>query len=159
MVFVYYCVMYALCYHVLPLLIFYFIVLHYNVLYVIVLYFLMCCTYYYLFKNITQGLSGTLTETIFVYLHICLFVFCVFVFACQITGNIYKEHLIEDDILNNVYTIVFFMYLCICVFVYLCICIFVFSHHILGNIIFEFLVPSPFQKYQKYRTFCAYLQH
>ena len=99
MVFVYYCVMYALWYHVLPLLIFYFIVLHYNVLYVIVLYFLMCCTYYYLFKNITQGLSGTLTETIFVYLHICLFVFCVFVFACQITGNI--------------------VFLCICVFVFL----------------------------------------
>jgi hypothetical protein len=103
-VFVYYCVMYALCYHVLPLLIFYFIVLHYNVLYGIVLYFLMCCTYYYLFKNITQGLSGTLTETIFVYLHICLFVFCVFVFACQITGNI--------------------VFLCICVFVYLYFCIF-----------------------------------
>ena len=130
MVFVYYCVMYALWYHVLPLLIFYFIVLHYNVLYGIVLYFLMCCTYYYLFKNITQGLSGTLTETIFVYLHICLFVFCVFVFACQITGNI-----------------VFFMYLCICIFV--------FANPILGNIIFEFLVTSPFQKCS---TFCAYLQ-
>ena len=89
---------------IVSLFIFYFIVLHYNVLYVIVLYFLMCCTYYYLFKNITQGLSGTLTETIFVYLHICLFVFCVFVFACQITGNI--------------------VFLCICVFVYLYFCIF-----------------------------------
>ena len=116
MVFVYYCVMYALWYHVLPLLIFYFMVLHYNVLYGIVLYFLMCCTYHYLLKNITQGPSGTLTETIFVYFHICLFVFCSFVFACQITGNI--------------------VFLCICVFVYLYFCIFT-SHTREHN----FLVP------------------
>ena len=32
------------------------------------------------------------------------------------------------------------------VFEYLCICIYVFAHQILGNIIFEVLVPSPLQK-------------
>jgi len=41
------------------------------------------------------------------------------------------------------------------VFVYLCICIYVFAHQILGNIIFEVLVPSPLQKYS---TCCAYVQ-
>ena len=41
------------------------------------------------------------------------------------------------------------------VFVYLCICIYGFPHQILGNIIFEVLVPSPFQKYS---TCCAYVQ-
>ena len=124
MVFVYYCVMYALWYHVLPLLIFYFIVLHYNVLYGIVLYFLICCTYHYLFKNITQGLSGTLTETIFVYLHICVFVFlCICI--CM-----------SDNWEHN---------WCIFVFLYFCSCIYIFAHRILGNIIFEFLVTSPIQ--------------
>ena len=73
--------MYALWYHVLPLLIFYFIVLHYNVLYGIVLYFLLYILLPFKKYNTTQGISGTLTETIFVYLHICLFVFCVFQFT------------------------------------------------------------------------------
>ena len=40
------------------------------------------------------------------------------------------------------------------VFVYLCICIYVFAHQIIGNIIFEVLVPSPFQKYKTFDPNC-----
>ena len=38
---------------------------------------------------------------------------------------------------------------------YLCICIYVFADQIFGNIIFEVLVPSTFQKYS---TCCAHVQ-
>ena len=47
---------------------------------------------------------------------------------------------------------------CICVFVYLCICIFVFARLTHGNIIFDTLEQSPFQKYATCWVFLA-LRH
>ena len=47
------------------------------------------------------------------------------------------------------------LYLFICVFVYLCICVFVFACLTHGNIIFNILEQSPFQKYAICRVFLA----
>ena len=115
MVFVYYCVMYALCYHVLPLLIFYFIVLYYNVLYGIVFFNVL-----YILLPFQKYNTRPIWN--FDRNYICVFPYmsvCV-LFICICMSDNWKH-----------------CFLCICVFVYLCICIFVFSHHILGNIIFS----------------------
>merc|ERR1712208_167468 len=47
-----------------------------------------------------------------------------------------------------------FVICCICVFVYLCICIFVFVRSTYGNVIFDILEQSSFQKYT---TCCVFL--
>ena len=91
-----------------------------------------CIILYYLvlliFFKYMLGLSGTLTETVFVYLRICVFVFlCICI--CM-----------SDNWEHN---------WCIFVFLYFCICIYIFANHILGNIIFEFLVTSPIQNVVK----------
>jgi len=57
---------------------------------------------------------------------------------------------------NSSYAV--FVYLCICVFVYLCICIFIFAFLTPGNIIFEILEQSSFQKYATCWVFLA-LRH
>ena len=47
------------------------------------------------------------------------------------------------------------LYLCVCVFVYLCTCIFVFALLTHGNIIFDILEQSSFQKYTTWWVFLA----
>ena len=48
-----------------------------------------------------------------------------------------------------------FVYLCVCVFVYLCICIFVYALLTHGNVIFDILELSSFQKYTTWWVFLA----
>ena len=124
-----------------------------------------CIILYYLvlliFFKYMLGLSGTLTETVFVYLRICVFVFlcicicmsdnwehnwCIFVFLylyLYICKSYTREHYFWVP--RNITYSKRCGRSCICVVLYFCICIYIFAHHILGNIIFEFLVTSPFQ--------------
>merc|ERR1712032_1362077 len=101
------------------------------------------------------GLSGTLSCAVFVY---CVFVYlciCIFVFALLTHGNIIFD-ILEQSSFQKYTTWWVFLALCnmlflsICVFVYFCICIFVlfvFAFLTHGNIIFDILEQSSFQKY------------
>ena len=71
-------------------------------------------------------LSATLTNAVFAYLCICI---CVYVFVylqVRHPGTLFLRY---------------------AVFAYLCICICVFASQTPGNIVFEVLLPLPFQKY------------
>ena len=101
----------------------------------------ICQTYLQLWKK----MYSCICKFVFVYLHIrhqrTLFLMSSYHYLFK---NItYVRHICNFD--RN----------CICVFVYLCICIYVFAHQIVRSIIFEVLIPSPFQKYSPY---CAYVQ-
>ena len=83
------------------------------------------------------------------YLFICVFCICIFVFACLTHGNMIFV-IVEQSSLQKYTTCWVFLalrhmlYLCVCVF---CICIFVFACLTHGNIIFDILEQSSFQKY------------
>ena len=103
------------------------------------------------------GLSGTLSYAVFV--HLCI---CIFVFALLAHGNIIFDILEQSSFQKYTTCWVFLalchmLYLCICVFLYLyfCICIFVFALLTHGNIIFDILEQSSFQKYTTCWVFLA----
>ena len=89
------------------------------------------------------------------YLCICVFVYLcnwIFVFARLTHVNIIFDTYEQSSFQEYTTCWVFLalrhmLYLCICVFVYLCICIFVFARLTHGNIIFDTLEQSSFQKY------------
>jgi len=97
------------------------------------------------------------------YLSICVFVYlciCIFVYAPLTHGNIIF-YILELSTFQKYTTWWVFLalrhmlYLCICVFVYFCICIFVFALLTHGNIIFDILEQSSFQKYTTWWVFLA----
>ena len=112
-----------------------------------------------LFSNIPHG--GFFRN--FVICCICVFVYlcsCIFVFALLTHGNIILDILEQSSFQKYTTWWVFLaichmLYLCICVFVYLCICIFVFALLTHGNIIFDILEQSSFQKYTTWWVFLA----
>ena len=79
---------------------------------------------------------------------------------CTLHGNIIFDILEQSSFQKYTTCWVFLalchmLYLCICVFVYLCICIFVFALLTHGNIIFDILEQSSFQKYTTWWVFLA----
>jgi len=111
-----------------------------------------------LFKNIPH--NGSFWH--FVICCICVFVYfciCIFVFV-RLAHMIMIFDILEQSSFQKYTTCWVFLalrhmlYLCICVFVYLCICIFVFVHSTHGNMIFDILEQSSFQKYT---TCCVFL--
>ena len=98
------------------------------------------------------GLSGTLSNAVFVYLCIC-----IFVFARLTHGNIIFETLEQSSFQKYTTCWVFLalhhmLYLCICVY---CICICVLVRWTHGNVIFDILEQSSFQKYTTWWVFLA----
>merc|ERR1711895_225199 len=101
------------------------------------------------------GLSGTLSYAVFVYLCICVFVFlylCVrhmgISFLISLNNPLFKN-------MAHVGSFWHFVICCICVFVYV---YFVFACLTHGNIIFDILERSSFQKYATCWVFLA-LRH
>ena len=100
------------------------------------------------------GLSDNLTQTVFVYLYICVFVYlCIYIFVylylCIWMSDTWEQCFWGPRIIT--FSKIYHMLglssnLTQTVFVYLCICICVFGCQTLGNIVFEVLVPSAFQK-------------
>ena len=73
----------------------------------------------------------------------CLYLHVWFIgisFLISLNNSLFKN-------IQHVGAFWYFVICCICVFVYLCICIFVFACLINGNIIFDILEQSSFQKY------------
>ena len=108
-------------------------------------------------------LSATLTNAVFAYLCICVFVFVYLqvrhpgtLFLRSSYHYLFKNiaHVMSICTFDQCCICVFvylrncvFAYLCICVFVYLCICICVFASQTPRNIVSEVLLPLTFQKY------------
>ena len=95
---------------------------------------------------------------VFVYLYICVIVYVYLhiryswtLFLRSSYHNLFKN-------IAHVVPMFNFNQSCICVFVYLCICIFVFVRTARGNIIFDILEQSSFQKYTTCWVFLA-LRH
>ena len=92
-------------------------------------------------------LSATLTNAVFAYL--CIFVFVFVYFQVRHQGTLFLRsscHYLFKNI-AHVMSIGNFDLCCICVFVYLWICICVFASQTPGSIVFEVLVSLPFRKY------------
>ena len=121
----------------------------------------MCvCVFVYLYLHVRQ--LGTLflmssyhflSENIAYVGHICNFdqsSICVFVFLCICICMSDKSKLCirgpRTVTISKIFWILLNTLKKKIVFAYLCICIYVFAHQTLGNIVFEVLVPLPFQK-------------
>ena len=104
-----------------------------------------------LFKNIPHvgSFCYLVIWCICVFVYLCI---CVFVFSYLHVWLMGISFLIplNNSCLKNIPHVGSFWHLlilCICVFVYLCICIFLFACLTRGNIIFDSLEQSCFQKY------------
>ena len=112
---------------------------------VLLTYYSRCHAYLQLSPNLYFCMF--LCVCVFVYLCICVFVFVYL--QVRHPGTLFLRssyHYLFKNI-AHVMSICNFDQCCICVFVYLCICICVFASQTPGNIVFEVLLPLPFQKY------------
>ena len=99
-----------------------------------------------------SSLSATLTNAVFAYLCICVFVFVYFEVRHPETLFLRSPcHYLFKNIAHAMSICNFGQ----AVFLYLCICICVFASQTPRNIVFEVLLPLPFQKYS---TCHVYLQ-
>ena len=89
---------------------------------------------------------------VFLYLYFCICAFDTWEYHFWYTWTILFSKLYYMLGLSGTLSYAVFVY---CVFVYLCICIFVFALLTLGNIIFDILEQSSFQKYTTWWVFLA----